>query len=95
MQVPPELVDKLLNACKKAAFAAVEAEVREAIAEGYNIKMVLEQLVTRIIEYTELSDTKKARAASAMATADRRLVDGADGTLQLLHVMSVLQQVFH
>jgi replication factor C subunit 2/4 len=95
MQVPLELVEKLITACKQPAFAAVEGQVRDVFSEGYSINAVLERLLANILDSSELSDAQKGKAVSAMATADRRLVDGADGVLQLLHVMSVLQQVYH
>lgn len=93
MQVPPELVETLVAAAKQPAFAAAEAEVANVFAEGYGINAVLEQLLAAVME-SGVSDAAKAKAVAAMAVADKRLVDGADGVLQLQHVMSVLQQAF-
>lgn len=95
MQVPPELVAKMIEACKQPLFASAEAEVRSVFAEGYSVNAVLEQLLIKVMEQEELADAKKAQVVAAMATADKRLVDGADGSLQMQHVLSVLQQVYH
>lgn len=94
MQVPTELVDGLIGACKQPMLSAAEAQVAHVFAEGYGTNAVLEQLLMRIMELDDLSDLKKARVVGVMAAADKRLVDGADGVLQMQHVLSVLQQVY-
>lgn len=93
LQVPLELVDGLIQACKKPAFSEVESAVSNLFAEGYSANAVLEQLLKKLMESAELKEAGKAKVAGVMAAADKKLVDGADGTLQMLHVLSVLQQV--
>ena len=95
LQVPPELVEALVAAAKKPAFAAAEAEVANVFAEGYGVNAVIEQLLESVMCCETMPEAAKAKAVAAMAVADKRLVDGADGVLQLQHVMSVLQQAFH
>ena len=94
VQVPVELTDKLLAACKDKGFAAAEACIHEIIAEGYSITAVFEQLFATVIDATDMTDAQKAKAVDTMAIADKKLVDGADGVLQLLSVASVLQQLY-
>ena len=94
MQVPSELVDGLIAACRKPALAAAQAQVAHVFAEGFSTNAVLEQLLMKLMELDDLSDVKKARVVGVMAAADKRLVDGADGVLQMQHVLSVLQQVY-
>ena len=89
-----ELTDKLLAACKDKGFAAAEACIHEIIAEGYSITAVFEQLFATVIDATDMTDAQKAKAVDTMAIADKKLVDGADGVLQLLSVASVLQQLY-
>jgi hypothetical protein len=48
-----------------------------------------------VISATDLTDAQKAKAVDTMAIADKNLVDGADGVLQLLSVASVLQQLYN
>ena len=93
MQVPAHLTEKLIEACKKPAFTDTESCVNEIIAEGYSITAVFEQLFALVIEATDMTDSQKATAVDALAVADKNLVDGADGVLQLLSVSSVLQQL--
>lgn len=95
VQVPVELTDQLIAACKDKSFANAEKCITEVIAEGYSITAVMEQLFTTVIDTKEMSDAQKAKAVDAMATADKKLVDGADGVLQLLSVASILQQLYN
>lgn len=95
MQVPVELTTKLIAACKDATFAQAEKCITEIIAEGYSITAVFEQLFATVIEATDMTDSQKAKAVDAMAIADKNLVDGADGVLQLLSVASILQQLYN
>lgn len=95
VQVPVELTDKLTAACKDATFSAAEACVTEIAAEGYSITAVFEQLFATVIDATDITDAQKAKAVDAMAIADKNLVDGADGILQLQSVASILQQLYN
>jgi hypothetical protein len=95
VQVPAGLVDQLIEACKQPAFSSAHAQVAHVFTEGYSINAVLEQLLMRLMLLDDLTDGKKARVVGVMATADKRLVDGADGVLQMQHILSVLQQVYH
>jgi DNA polymerase III delta prime subunit len=94
LQVPSDLVDGLIAACKKPAFDEAQKSVAHVFAEGYSINAVLEELLTKLMHLDDLDDVRKARVVAVMATADKRLVDGADGMLQMQHVLSVLQQVY-
>jgi replication factor C subunit 2/4 len=95
MQVPPQLTDSLVKACRAAALAPSHACAEGILAEGYGVASVLEQLLERVLAMPDLADTQKAAAAAAMAAADKCLTDGADGFLQLLAVVTVLQQALN
>lgn len=93
--MPIELIDKLITACQDRVFKKAEECITSVVAEGYSVTAVLEQLFARAIESTDLSDSQKALAVATIAEADKNLVDGADGVLQLYSVASVLQQLYN
>lgn len=86
-------METAFEACKKIDFKHAQKVVTDVIAEGYSITAFLEQLMVKVMETTELNESQKAKVVAVMAVADKCLVDGADGFLQLQHVLSVLQRV--
>jgi replication factor C subunit 2/4 len=91
-QVPPEVIEKLLNGCKGRTFAALQKEVNDSIAEGYAAQQILLQLQALLLSDATISDVSKGGALEAMAISDSCLVDGADEMLQLLDVVAKVQK---
>ena len=54
-------------------------------------QQLLLELQAGILRDTSLQDKQRARICTALAEADKCLVDGSDEFLQLLHVASVAQ----
>lgn len=54
-------------------------------------QQLLLELQAGILRDTKLQDKQRARICTALAEADKCLVDGSDEFLQLLHVASVAQ----
>ncbi|GAX79199.1 hypothetical protein CEUSTIGMA_g6639.t1 [Chlamydomonas eustigma] len=94
-QVPPEVVSRLLAACKSPRFQEIQKEVTDAVAEGFAAQQLLIQLQASLIADISIPDLRKASAAEVLAVADKCLVDGADETLQLMSVASQIQKVLH
>lgn len=94
-EVPDESIESLLAACKRPEFQHVQTAVAEVSAEGFSVSAVLERLMMKVVTAGDLKDGQKASITAAMATADKCLVDGADGLLQLQRVMSVAQKVYN
>lgn len=55
-------------------------------------QQLLLELQAGLLKESSLKDTQRAAVCTALAEADKCLVDGADEFLQLLHVASVAQQ---
>ena len=55
-------------------------------------QQLLLELQAGILQDASLQDKQRARICTALAEADKCLVDGSDEFLQLLHVASVAQQ---
>lgn len=92
-QIPPEVVERLLAACKSPRFQDVQREVTDAVAEGFAAQQLLLQLQAALLADRSMSDLTKAGAAEVMAVADKCLVDGADEMLQLMNVACQVQKV--
>ena len=54
-------------------------------------QQLLLELQAGILQDTSLQDKQRARICTALAEADKCLVDGSDEFLQLLHVASIAQ----
>jgi replication factor C subunit 2/4 len=92
-QVPPEVVDGLLAACRSGHFGRLQAAVQGIIADGFSAQQVLVQLQAALLaDGGASSSTQKGAVCEALAAADKCLVDGADELLQLLHVAAVAQK---
>lgn len=90
--MPDGLIEDILVAARQPEFRHCEDIVALLLAEGFSVSAALEQLMLRVLALDGLPDSKAAAVAACMASADKCLVDGADGHLQLLHVVSVLHQ---
>ncbi|KAL3504243.1 hypothetical protein ACH5RR_034084 [Cinchona calisaya] len=86
--IPEEVVQALYSACRSGNFDLADKEVKNVIAEGYPVSLMLTQLFDIVVEADDVSDEQKARICKKLAEADKCLVDGADEYLQLLDVAS-------
>lgn len=90
--VPQEAAECLLSAARSGGFDALQAAVLDAIAEGYPVQELLLTLQELLLQDDSIPELARADVLSAIAAADKALVDGADETLQLLGTLSVAQQ---
>ena len=60
--------------------------------DALQAQQLLLELQAGILKDASLQDKQRARICTALAEADKCLVDGSDEFLQLLHVASVAQQ---
>lgn len=92
-QVPPEVVEALLSACKTGSFTKLQQQVADVIAEGYAAQQILLQLQALVLEDTHINALHKASIFEVLGGADKCLVDGADETLQLLDICGQIQKI--
>ncbi|CAG9464196.1 unnamed protein product [Pedinophyceae sp. YPF-701] len=91
--VPTEVVSGLVGACRRGGVDQLHAKVLDTIAEGYAAQQLLLQVQAAVLEAPGLSDVQRGGVLALLAGADKALVDGADETLQLLHVCTAAQQI--
>eukprot|EP00879_Flechtneria_rotunda_P018924 GHRR01019863.1.p1 GENE.GHRR01019863.1~~GHRR01019863.1.p1 ORF type:complete len:166 (+),score=67.57 GHRR01019863.1:1358-1855(+) len=104
-QVPPAVIQQLLESCQSTNYQQVQQQVTDIIAEGYPAQQVLLQLQAALTPGVvvavgadvaqQLSDIQRAAICELVAEADKDLIDGADEFLQLLHVAGSAQQQFN
>jgi replication factor C subunit 2/4 len=92
--VPDEEIDGLVKACRTNTFDQVQGKVTDLIASGYPANQIVQQLLDWVVRKDSnlLSPSGKAIVCRQLAATDKCLVDGADETLQLLHVAAVTMQ---
>ena len=73
---------------RSPSFKAVEEGVADLMCEGFPAVRVLRTLSDRLVALPveELDDLSKAQISVKIADANKRLIDGAEETLQLLDV---------
>jgi len=101
--LPAEVVSGLEAAAASGQFGAVRDAVEGVVAGGYAATAVLVELGRRVAGdaggadvkggVASMNDLQKAAVAVKLADAERRLIDGADETLQLLDVGCCLMVV--
>lgn len=90
--VPDKLLHNYLSACKSKSFEKVHNIIYELEKEGYSTEQVLYQIHEVLLSSKDYDDLQKASIAEVLASAHHALLDGADETLQLLRVSSVITQ---
>lgn len=91
--VPNDRISFFFTRCRKTkAFKEIQDHCSDLIADGYPVNQILSQLHDLIIPMTDLSEEHKAIIISAIAEADKALIDGAGESLQLLHIASVIMK---
>ncbi|KAF6253278.1 putative replication factor C 37 kDa subunit [Scenedesmus sp. NREL 46B-D3] len=100
-QVPPEVIQQLLEACQSSSYSRVQQQVTDMIAEGYPAQQVLLQLQAAVVpgaagvapSSIAMSDRQRAGVCELLAESDKDLIDGADEFLQLLNIAGSVQQL--
>ncbi len=87
--VPKALPGALVAACK-SSYSTWGKAVDDVIANGYPVAEILPYLAKTVAQDSGLTDVQKSRINIEIADAERKLIDGADEWLQLLHVASVI-----
>lgn len=90
--VPDKALDNLLNNCAKqtGSFSTARSASQGILAAGYPITIVLERLSEAIIKDESLSGAQKAAISERIASAEKKLYDGADEELQLVDVAETI-----
>jgi replication factor C subunit 2/4 len=91
--VPKSVAEKTIQLAFSGSTVDLMDHVENVIAEGYSVTQCAQQLVDSIVTDPRMSDLQKAKAARIMSTADHRLNDGADESIQLMWVASELRQI--
>jgi len=89
--IPDSVMLELVAACRSNSFDKMQAKINDLIADGYPANQIVLQLHDWVMskENQAMSQTSKALICRQLAATDKCLVDGADETLQLLHLSSV------
>lgn len=91
--VPEDRLSKFLNRCRNTrSFKELQDLSTDLIADGYPANQVLSQLHDLILPLTDMNDEHKAIILSAIAAADKALIDGANEQLQILAIASTVMK---
>lgn len=90
--IPDAMVADFVRAVRSNSFATMETAVRGVLLEGYSAQQMIEQLFNGLLRDASVTDVQKADVLVKIAEADKRLTEGCDEYLQLLHVSSVLMK---
>jgi replication factor C subunit 2/4 len=90
--VPESSIKGLIAACSKGKIEPVIKKVNELLREGYASHTIILKVYDLIVHHPSLHDLSKARICTAIAVAEKCLIDGADDKLQLIHIASVIQR---
>ncbi|KAL3898651.1 MAG: hypothetical protein SGARI_006627 [Bacillariaceae sp.] len=89
-QPPNHVVEKLYQALLPMKFDVMRTAVKEVVADGYSVQMLLDKLLHKLTLSPDTEDVLdemgRARLAIRIAEAEDRMNDGADEELQLLTV---------
>lgn len=86
--VPNAVIDMMEAAIKSRAFEAITQCVTLMRAEGYDTIMALQQWMQRLIEAGQFTPEISATILLVISQCEARLMDGADESLQLTHVLA-------
>lgn len=96
---PPSVITSLLETLRNVSstYNTMEKNVMDIMLEGYAAQHILKGLLKKlmVLDAKDLSEVKKAKIAIRIAEAEKSLIDGADETLQLLAVCSLILKCFH
>ena len=91
--VPKGVTDRSLQVIQSGSTRDVVKDVQTVMAEGYSVSQYITQLSDTLVTAGWLTDLQKSRAARIVSTADHRLTDGADESIQLMYVNSELRKI--
>jgi replication factor C subunit 2/4 len=69
--------------------------VADIVAEGYSVSQYAQQLLDSVVKEERMTDLQKAKASKIISSADHRLCDGADESIQLTWIASELRKICH
>eukprot|EP00276_Gloeochaete_wittrockiana_P002658 CAMPEP_0184674466 /NCGR_PEP_ID=MMETSP0308-20130426/87252_1 /TAXON_ID=38269 /ORGANISM="Gloeochaete witrockiana, Strain SAG 46.84" /LENGTH=343 /DNA_ID=CAMNT_0027122067 /DNA_START=38 /DNA_END=1069 /DNA_ORIENTATION=- len=91
--IPKTVIEDLLKTACSNSFDKLQAFVTNITAAGYPIIQILSQVHDTIANDSSITDTQKADIAERLADVDKKLVDGADESLQFLDVAAFMMRV--
>jgi replication factor C subunit 2/4 len=68
-------------------FEQIYRMTKELVANGYAAHTVMDSIMETILQDPVVLDKCKCRIAMLLGQADKRLMDGAEEELQLMHIM--------
>lgn len=92
--VPETIAESLITSIKTSLYSEIEKAAKNVVMQGYSADAVLQQLLKVVIDSNELDDEGKAQVAIRIADAETKLIEGADETLQMIDVLSVLMAAY-
>lgn len=90
--IPDVMVKQFVQSLRSNSFSTMETAVRGVLLEGYSAQQMIEQMFHYLITDTGITDVQKSVVLLGIAEADKRLTEGCDEYLQLLHVSSILMK---
>jgi replication factor C subunit 2/4 len=91
--VPQSVAQKTLDVAFSGSMKHILDNVDNIAGEGYSITQTLQQILDTVVRDPKMTDLQKSKASRVLSTADHRLNDGADESLQLLWVSSELKKI--
>lgn len=89
--IPEKWITDIVAMCTKGSFDKLYSYFDDLIAEGYSGNQFLLQLHDHLLsDKIQLDDNQLAVVCRGIATADHRILDGADEFIQILNVGSIL-----
>eukprot|EP00210_Caulerpa_lentillifera_P007777 g7421.t1 len=89
--VGDEIVESCLEESEKSPSASY-AKVKSIVNDGYSVQQILFQLTNKILHSSYYNEVQKANILEVIAKADHNLSVGANETLQLLLVGSMISK---
>mmetsp|Transcript_83 Transcript_83/g.322 ORF Transcript_83/g.322 Transcript_83/m.322 type:complete len:260 (+) Transcript_83:315-1094(+) len=86
--LPSDRVSATFDVCRRNDFGAMARWVSDLLADGYPVSQVVAQMLDFVVESPDIDSMRKAKIASALAQADKELIDGAGDYLQLMNVLA-------
>ena len=91
--VPVQRMEKFLQRCRVTkSFKEIQELTSDLIADGYPTNQIISQLHDIIIPLHDMKEEHKAIILTAIAQADKALIDGASEYLQLVSIASLIMK---
>lgn len=84
--IEPEVISSWYDTCCLGSYDKIESFIKGIIADGYPACQLLLQLHDTVVNSPDLTDKQKSAITEKLAVVDKRLLDGADESLQLTDV---------